>query len=292
MNHGIKAWGLLIFLSVLWGSSFFLMKTGLLGLSPLQIAGLRLTVAALCLLPWAIAGLRKMDKKLIPIFFLTGLTGNLIPAFLFPKAEEVVPSAVAGILNALSPVWILVIALIIFQKKFAIHRIVGIAIGLGGAVLLVLAGKEGIDFTRNVQFSLLIVLATFCYGISANLISEYFSKSNPVTVTAFSLASVGIPAGIWLFTAGGFVETVSAPTFPWISFWSIFALGSLGTAFALVLFTRLLQLTDVVFSSSVTYLIPIVALVWGIIDGESIHWMQFLGLGIVISGVYLVNRKK
>lgn len=292
MAYGIKAWALLILLALIWGSSFFLMKLGLLGFTPMQIAGLRLTTAALCMLPFAVAAIRRIDRKLIRIFILTGLTGNLIPAFLFPKAEQFVDSAVAGILNSMSPVFILLIAIIAFRKKFAIHRIIGIGIGLGGAVLLMLSGNDQVDWGDNAYYSFLIVLATICYGISANLISEYFKGANPVTVTAFSLVSVGLPAGIWLMTFGDLTGTVSAPEFPWISFWGIVGLGSVGTAFAVVLFTRLLQMTDVVFSSSVTYLIPIVALGWGLWDGESVTVLQIVGLAVVISGVYLVNYKK
>lgn len=292
MTYSLKAWLVLLFLALVWGSSFILMKTGLTGLAPLQVAGLRLVTASICLLPFAIIAFKKMPKKLYPAFFFAGLFGNVIPAFLFPMAQTVVSSAVSGILNSLSPVFILLIALVIFRRKIAIHRIIGIAIGLTGAVILVLSKDESIDFSQNAGFSLLIVLATFFYGISANIIGEYFKDINPISATAMSLLFAGLPSGIILMFSSDVVGTVSMETFPWKAFWAVILLGSVGTALAVALFTKLVQMTDVVFGSSVTYIMPVVALGWGFAAKESVQLLQIVGLVVIISGVYLINYKK
>lgn len=284
-------WFLLILLALIWGSSFILMKKGLEAFTAVQIAALRVTIAGLCLLPFVPVYLKRVKRQdWIPLF-VVGFVGNLVPAFLFAQAETVISSAVAGILNSISPLFILLISWMVYGNRFSMSKVFGVIIGFAGAVIMITAGSQGLDFSQNVLYSLLVVLAAFCYAVSANVMKEYLYESHPVQITTFSLGMVGIIGLSWLLIGGGFLPVMEIHPLAWSSFGFIALLGSLGTAFAVILFYRMIQLTDIVFASSVTYLIPIVALAWGLIFGEHLTPMHGVGMMVIFFGVYWVRKK-
>ncbi|MEM0998443.1 MAG: DMT family transporter [Bacteroidota bacterium] len=296
-NKKVLAWSLLLLLATVWGSSFILMKLGLVAFSATQMATLRIVIAALTLTPVLIlrwGRLKDITRKQYLLMFLIGLAGNALPAFLFAEAETVIPSAIAGVLNSLNPLFVLIIAFAFFRKRFPFINVVGVLIGVTGAIILITAGTTdavALGDGAYLRYSLLVILATFNYALSANILKHYFSNFDPVLLTTVALVSVGYPAIFYLLAGSGVPAVMETHPAAWSSLGYIAILGAIGTAVAVILFNRLLQISSLVFATSVTYLIPIVALTWGILDGENLVWQQGLGFAVILSGVYLVNRK-
>lgn len=290
---------LLAILSIIWGSSFLLMKLGLEAFTPLEIAALRLAIAGLLLSPFLFKYIKEIPTKKIILLALIGMTGSGLPAFLFPMAEQIVPTAVAGVLNAMTPIFTIVIAAIFFNTRFPLLKVVGIFIGLVGTILLMSAGGmdleagEEVDTWTYIQFCGYIVLATIFYAISVNISKTYFQDTNPIGITAISLFSMAIPSTIYLFASPHFTETMTNHPAAWEAVIYVALLGALGTAFALILFYRLLQISNLIIASSVTYTIPIVAVLWGVFYlHEDLNWQHFLGFAVILGGVWVVNMKK
>lgn len=283
--------GILLGLALIWGSSFILIDRGLVAFSPIQIAALRMTIAGITLLPFAWQALRQVDRRAWPYIVLIGIVGNAVPAFLFPLAETVITPATAGILNTLSPVFALVLGLLFFGFRFSRYKIAGVLISFGGALLLVLSGAKEIDLTRRLSYSALIVLATVGYGLSVNLIKKYLQDIPALHISTLALLSMALPYGLYLTTSN--VGTLLA-THPhaWASLGYIAILAAIGTSLALILFNRLVQLTDTMVSASVTYLIPIVAVGWDLLAGHPVYMGQLTGMIIILAGVWLVNQRK
>lgn len=298
-NDKALSWLLLSILSIVWGSSFILMKLGLVAFSPVQMAALRLSVAALVLAPVLIFRFRQIPWQKAALIFVVGFTGNAFPAFLFAEAETVIASGVAGVLNSLAPIFVLGIAWLLFRQRFPLSNVFGVLIGISGALVLMLGSGggashgpgEAVSLGTNLQYGSYIVIAMLNYAISANLIKAYFNTTNPIMLTSVALCSVGLPAMVYLFAGSGFVEVMQTHPDAWASLGYISILGAVGTAFAVMLFNHMLQISNLAFASSVTYTIPVVAVTWGLIAGEPVSWLQGLGFLIVISGVYMVNRK-
>lgn len=284
---------LLAVLSVIWGSSFLLMKLGLEAFSPLQVAALRLVVASLVLLPFLVRYLGQVNLREMALLAVIGFTGNGLPSFLFVKAETVIPTSVAGVLNALTPIFTILIAYVFFKTRFAWLSLVGIATGLVGTLLLVTAGNEELALSRDMQYSLLIVLATINYAISLNLTKTFFQEKSPVLITTFALVSMGIPSAIFLLVQGNLGTILHQTPGAWEALGYVVVLGAVGTAIAVVLFYKMLQISNLIFATSVTYTIPVVALLWGIFFlGEQLSAQHYLGFAIVLAGVYLVNYSR
>ncbi len=290
---------LLAILSVIWGSSFLLMKLGLESFYPIEIAALRLAIAGLLLSPFLFKYIRKVPPKKILLLAIIGIAGSGLPAILFPMAEQVVPTAVAGVLNAMTPIFTVVIAAIFFNTRFPMLKLIGIFIGLAGTILLMSAG--GLDLTAGeetdtwlyIQYCGYIVIATVFYALSVNFTKTYFQDTDPIGITAISLFSVGVPALIYILTSSHFLETMETNPVAWESFTYVALLGAVGTAFALILFYRLLQISNLIIASSVTYTIPIIAVLWGVFYlHETLNWQHFLGFSVILAGVWVVNMKK
>jgi drug/metabolite transporter (DMT)-like permease len=290
MKNNKTAWILLTVLALIWGSSFILMKRGLAVFSSEQVAALRIFIAGLCLAPFVVKHFSKIEKRNYKYLFLIGLLGNGIPAFLFTKAETIISSSLAGLLNALTPLFTLIISIIVFKNRVAWINALGLLIGFIGAAGLMLLNNNG-DIGSNYQYGLYVVLATVCYGFSVNIIRNYLYGINSLHIAGFALMSVGIPCGIYLFSTNFMARVITTPS-------SLSAIGyvcilaAMGTALSLVLFNRLIKLSGALFASSVTYFIPIVAILWGLFDGEQVGIIQLIGLLVILSGVYLVNKKK
>jgi len=287
-----KRWfhfAILMVLAFVWGSSFILIKVGLKSFSSDQVAALRMLLASLALLPIAIRNIKHLKKKDLKSLLFAGFVGSFIPAFLFTKAQTHIDSALAGMLNSLTPVFTLVVGVIFFKSKFKVLQVIGLFLGLAGALGLIIAGHE-MTFGRINLYALLIVLATICYALNINVVKTYLTHLNGVQITSFSFMFISPVAFIYLLTTN-FEPVFQNPQWP-VHFTAIIVLGIVGTAAAMLLMNSLIRKVSTIFASSVTYIIPIFAIMWGFIDGENITFHHIGNMSVILFGVYLVNRKK
>ncbi len=285
------AWVLLFVLALIWGSSFILIKKGLVGLTPYELGSLRIVAASLFLLPSAFKRFRGVDKKSYPFLISVGLLGSLVPSFLFAIAQTRIESSVTGVINGLVPIFTILVGLIIYKVKQEPKVFLGILVGFVGTAVLISAGK-GMELSGINVYALLIVLATVCYGTNLNFIKFHLGHLHPITVTSVSLLFVGPIAIIHLFGFTEFWPKLISIEGTVLSTSYIVILGIFGTAIALILFNKILQITDALFASSVTYLIPIVAVAWGVLDGENLYPMHYIGMIAVGIGVYIANSNR
>ena len=286
-NSNLANWSIIIFLAFIWGSSFILMKRGLDIFSYAQVADLRMSLAWLSLLPLVWNQLKKTPTHFWIPLAVVGIFGNGIPAFLFTKAQTQLDSSLTGILNALVPLFTLLIAVFIFKTKVKGYNILGVLIGLTGAIWLV-AG-DGVVM-ENAHYAWFVVIATICYAISLNTIKNYLGELNPIHITGLAFFFVGPPTLIHLFSTD-FLEVMNTQEKAWSALGYIFILAVIGTSMAVAIFNKLVARTTAIFASSVTYLIPIFAIIWGVIDGEHIALQHILGTTIIFAGIYLVNKQ-
>jgi drug/metabolite transporter (DMT)-like permease len=290
MNFNTKFWNWLIFLALalVWGSSFILMKRGLDAFSSAQVAGLRMFIAFLFILPFALKYVKLSELKDWYKFFGIGLFGNFIPAFLFTAAETRISSSLAGMLNSLTPLFTLIIGVLLFKAKTRAMNIIGLTLGLIGAIGLLIPEKFS-DMGTNIGYGGYVMIATLLYGLSVNLTGKYAGGYHSITTTCWSMMLVGPLGGmVLLFT--DFSSAYHHPLF-WHSLGYVSILAICGTALSVMVFYLLIKNTGTLFSSSVTYLIPVVAMMWGVFDGEIISIRQLFAILVILLGVYLVNRK-
>jgi drug/metabolite transporter (DMT)-like permease len=284
----IMNWGMLLTLSLIWGSSFILMKYGLRSFSYGQVAAFRMFIAFVVLLPVAVRNIKLLNKSNLIAILIVGYIGNCIPAFLFTLAETRIDSSLAGMLNAMTPFFTLIIGAIIYHIKVAGRSVVGVGIGLAGSVMLIMADADG--FSGNINaWALFVVLATVMYGININHVKEKLAHLSGLQISSLAFFVVGPAVTIYLL-ASGLPETFAQPNAS-KDFVYVFLLGLLGSAVAVVMVNILIQRTTAIFTSSVTYLMPVVAIGWGVIDGEQLSIVHYVGMGFVLFGVYLVNKK-
>lgn len=292
MSNKFVCWSIFIILCIIWGSSFKLMKDSSVSLSASQIAALRIFSAGLVFLPFAIFHISKISRKKIGLVILSAIFGNLLPAFLFAIAMTKIDGSLGGILNSLTPICVAVIGITFFKDKIKNQKIVGVLIGFLGLVLLTIApaltGEKSISF-NNLGYTLLIVAATFLYGINVNMVSHYLKGLNPVHIATVSLAFMTLPTAIVLWQQGFLQVDFNNPDIREAIVASA-GLGIIGSAIATALFYILVQRAGGLFASLVTYGIPFVALFWGFYDGEKITWIEIICLAVILLGVYLANR--
>jgi len=289
LQNKAAQWAVFFLLSLTWGSSFILMKKGMYAFSDTQVAALRIFSAFVFMLPIGIRYLKHLQKKDIVALIVVGLCGNGIPAFLFTKAETVLDSSIVGILNALVPLFTLITGVIWFGLIVKWRSILGILVGLGGAVVLILPELQ-LPGMGNAVYALLPVLATLCYAISLNTIKAKLAHMKSLAITVIAFCFVGPFAGVYLFSTD-FVPVLMNHPEAISSLVYTLILGVVGTALAVLIFNELIKETTPVFASSVTYVIPVVALLWGALDGELIRPYHLLGVGLILFGVYLVNLR-
>ena len=283
-------WFILIVLALTWGSSFILIKRGLEIFTPGEVGALRVVITWIFLLPFALSRMRGLTHRQWLLFLAVGLVGSLGPAFLFAAAQKGIDSSLAGILNSLTPLFTLVVGISFFKSKPKWFNVAGVIIGLAGALGLVSVSGGG-DFNFNMGFAILIIIAAFFYAINVNVVKAYLQGVNPITITAMSFFMVGPIAAIYLVFFTSFSSQVGTNPHALGGLGYLAILAIVGTGLALMLFNRLIQLTSAVFASSVTYFIPVVAVIWGIADGEHFKAGFLLWILLVISGVLLVNTK-
>ncbi len=290
-KDGLFAWGTLGALMLIWGSSFILIKRGLEHFDAVQVGLLRIIFAWMFLLPWALRRMRGLTRRQWMFLFLVGFVGSGLPSWLFPKAQTGIDSSLAGILNSLTPLFTTLIGVAVFKARPRVHQVLGVLIGLGGAVgLMSVSGGHTLEF--NFRYAVYILVATFCYAINANLVKYALPDVRPVTITAIAFFLIGFPALGVLAGATDFPLVLKEEGIPWEGLGYVAILGVVGTGLALMFYNRLIHLTTPVFASSVTYLIPLVAVGWGIVDGEVFRASYIGWMLLILTGVALVNRKR
>ncbi len=258
----------------------------------MEVGALRIFAAGVFLLPFALRNITKVkSKQAWLVIFVVGLCGSLLPSFLFALAQTQLASAVTGILNALTPFMTLVIGAVLFGLSISKDNLAGLSIGFLGTLILIIGGAKGAIGEIN-YYVVFVMLATVCYGFNVNLIHRFLAKINAVTITSISLVLVLPLTSFLLFKDDQFLQKIDGSAVVYWSLFYILLLGVVGTAVALILFNWLVQLKDPVFASSVTYLIPIIAIVWGLVDGEVLVLGHYLGIITIIVGIYIANRKQ
>jgi drug/metabolite transporter (DMT)-like permease len=290
MKASASSWLILIVLSVVWGSSFILMKKGLEAFSSDEVAALRIGIAFLFLLPFYFRHNQIDFKKNWKGLVLMGVFGNLIPAFLFTKAETQISSSLTGMLNALTPLVTVLVAFFWFRTHFNGIQLTGILTGMLGAIML-LYFNEGGDVSQNNLYSLLVVAATLCYAISVNGIKHYLSGMNSTEATLGAFTITGPMALAYLFLQTDVVNDMKTNNMALSSLAYVGVLAIVGSALSVIVYNTLIKQAGTVFASTCTYLIPIVAVFWGLLVGESVNLLQLTGIIIVILSVYLINRR-
>lgn len=281
-------WILLTILSLIWGSSFILIKKGLIGLSPIQLGSLRILFAGIFLLAIGFKSISKITFQQWKFIAITAFFGTFIPAYLFAIAQTEIDSSVSSILNSLTPLNTLVIGSIAFGLQFKRNQIFGVIIGLIGSALLILNGAMNHP-EQNYYYALLVIIASLCYATNVNLIKKHLSGIAPLSITTGNFLVLLLPAALILYLTD-FLDVVRLPQVQH-SMLFIIVLGVIGTGIANIIFFKLIQLSSPVFATSVTYLIPIVAFFWGLLDNEMLTPIQFIGAFIVLIGVYLSAKK-
>lgn len=277
-------------LSIVWGSSFVLIKEGLVGLTALQVASFRIISSGIILLPIALNSFKKIPSNKLLLVFVSGVLGSLLPAYLFCIAELHIDSSLAGTLNALTPIFAILIGALFFKTNTARNKILGISISFAGSILLFFA-QPTFSENSNLKDVLLVIIATLCYGINLNIVGKHLKEIPSLNIVAVALSSNAIPAAIVLYFSGYFQQDIFEKVIL-ISTGYTLILGVIGTAAATVIFYMLIKRAGIVFSSMVTYAIPIVAVFWGILYGEQVGWKQIACLLIILTGVYVANKSQ
>ena len=281
-------WFYLVMLALIWGSSFILIKKGLVGLTPMQLGSLRIIFAAVFLLLIGFKSLAKIPNVKWKYIALTATLGTFIPAFLFAVAQTQIDSTVSSILNSLTPLNTLIFGVFAFGLTFRRPQVFGVVIGLIGTFLLIINGAMHHP-EQNYYYAILIIIASVCYAINVNLIKKYLSDLSPLSITTGNFLVLLLPALVVLFFSG-FFEVIEVESVQH-SLLFILILGVVGTGIANIIFFKTIQISSPVFATSVTYLIPVVAFGWGLFDNEMLTPIQFLGAFIILFGVYLSAKK-
>lgn len=296
MNTNAIKWVLFILLCLIWGSSFELMKLGMYEnhdfskpiLSPYQVAAIRMLSAGLVMLPFALKALKQLTKDVLWYTVLSGLLGSFFPAFLFCLAETKIGGGVAGSLNALTPIFVIVTGTLFFNINTNAKKIMGVLVAVVGSALLLYTNTKG-QTIDNFYYSIYVIIATLMYGINVNMVSKRLQGVSSTNIAAIAFASLIIPAAIILFFTHYFSLPLAETKYI-IANSAAATLGILGTALASILFYILVKKAGGLFASTVTYGIPFVAIGWGLIHAENIGFLHFVGLCIILTGVYLANR--
>ena len=280
-------WATLLFLSFIWGSSFILMKKGLESYDHFQVAAFRIFFSFLFLLPLTIKNIRVIRKDNIQSLIIVGLVGFALPAVLFTKAQTRLDSSLAGMLNSLTPLFTLIVGLLLYKSSAKWTNIIGLLLGLTGALGLMWNGNMQIFKGINL-FALFIVVATICYGINVNEVKFKLSALSSVQITSLAFLFTGPIAGIYLLLSD-LTPAIETPNYLQnLGYIALLALFS--SVIAVIIFNHLIKHTTPLFASSVTYVIPLFAIMWGVADGEQIGILQVGWIGLILLGVYMVNK--
>lgn len=288
MNQKYLKYLFLFLLALVWGSSFILIKKGLQHLSPFQVGSLRIVFAAVFIIIFGFRYIAKINRRHFKYLLITSLLGTFVPVFLFSWAQTSLNSSISAILNSLTPLNTLLIGIWFFGFGFQRRQLLGVILGFLGSGLLIINGiQEGGQ--QDFRFSLLLIIATWCYATNVNLLNKYLNDLNPISITVGNFVIILIPALIVLYFSDFGAVTFNEQVISAIGY--IALLGVVGTAMANVVFFKLIKISSPIFASSVTYLIPLIASFWGLLDHERFTLVQLIGAVIILIGVYLSAKK-
>ena len=290
MNLNLRKWGTLIILSVIWGSSYILIKKGLTGLTPVQLGSLRVIITTILIAPIGYNKIKHIPKNKMKWVAISAFVGSFFPAYLFAFAETEISSSVTAVMVSLTPLFTLLISVIIFGEELLKKQVIGVIIGFLGIVVLI--NNELLSSSFNILYVMFIVLAAFCYAVNANLLKYKLPNIPALGIVFMSFLFMFIPAFIVLFFSDFPFSDFTSDPLILESIVYIVILALFGTAIAKVMYIKLLAISTPVFSVSTTYLMPVVAIFWGLLDGEEFKLTQFIGTSIILIGVYLVTKKK
>ena len=260
----------------------------ILTFNDMQVASMRIFIAFVSLLPFVFKSIKKVSQDEIYPLIIVGIFGNGIPAFLFTYSQTMLESSFVGMLNSITPIFTWIIGFYFFSHRSSLLNFLGILFGFAGVIFLYFTQENGI---LSLNSGVLIVLsATICYAISINVIRHYLSRLDALSIAAVSFLFIGPISGFYLFSTDVISIMRTEPGL--FSFGYIIILSTICTSFAIVIFTKLVKDTSALFAASVTYIIPIIAILWGLLDNEEITHSHMIGIVIILSGVYLVNKRK
>ncbi len=288
MSKNTRCFYLLI-LALVWGSSFILMKKALIGLTPIQVGALRIIITGIALILVGYKSLKTIKKHHWWPILLTALLGTFFPVFLFAYAVSVIDSSITSILNSLTPLNTLIVGFLVFGLTFKRHQVLGVLIGFIGTAILIFKGAE-LNPNQNYIYAALPIISSIGYAFNVNIIKKSLSDLSGLAITVGNFVLIIIPAFIVLWFSD-FFQTYENTEVMNSSLLYIAILAIVGTAFAKTLFNNLIQISSPLFATSVTYLIPIVAVFWGLLDHENLNIIQLVAGIFILLGVYLANRK-
>ncbi|MBP7982478.1 MAG: DMT family transporter [Kaistella sp.] len=288
MNPEKEKWVLLVLLSVIWGSSFILIKKSLEHFNPYEVGALRVLIAGIILLPLAILNIRKFPKKNLKWLILAAVTGNFIPMFLFPIAETEVSSSIAGIINSMMPIFVIIVGALLWKFQTTKRQVIGVIISFTGACILAFSGGEGGEF--KLIPILLLLLATLFYAISTTTVKSKLSDVPAKILSAFVFSFVLILPSVIALVFAGFFNNLQVNSGLWEGLGFVSLLSIFGTGLAMMLNYKLLSVSTPLFASTVTLLMPVVAIIWGLLDGEKLTLMQGFGGVIILAGLIFLRQ--
>ena len=263
----LYSWAILAGLVLVWGSSFILIKKSLLYFAPVEVGILRVTITFLSLFPFAFRMLPKISRRMMIYLIISGIVGSLIPAMMFALAQSEIDSSLAGTLNSLTPLFTLILGVAFFGFKTRWYNVTGVLIGLTGAIGLIYASSNG-EFAFNLKYSSMVIVATICYAFSVNWIKVFLKELDSFTITVLTFFYIGIPLFIYVLFFSGIPQKIYGEPEAIKGLGYLSVLSVVGTGIALIAFNKLIKLSTPLFASSVTYMIPVIAIAWGIIDVE------------------------
>lgn len=285
-NASLLKWFYLLLLSLIWGSSFILIKKGLTGFGYFEAATIRLMSAGLVFLPFGIGNFKKIPREKLGFVALTALLGMFLPAYLFCMAQVKVQSAVAAMLNGLTPVLTFVFSILIFKIRYKTNQILGLLLGLVCAILLAVE-RSNSAITFNLHAGL-IIIATLFYGYNINMIKQRLSDIPAFVMSTVTVSFAGLLAFLLAFLPN--LSNYHPSQIQWMPLVALMTLGIFGTAIAQLFQYKLIKETSALFASSTTYIIPVVAVCWGMLDGEQFHLIHALSIAGILAAVVLIRK--
>jgi drug/metabolite transporter (DMT)-like permease len=279
----------LFFLALIWGSSFILMKKGLQSYSPVEITLYRIFIVSLLFLPFGIKDILKTSTKTKLTILVSAIIGSAIPYYLFIKAQTKIDSSLNGVLNSMTPLFTLIFGLFIFKQSSNLRSFIGVITGLIGALGLIIVSNKELNINNNIFYALLPLIGSACYALNLNIIKSFLKDISAIKITSWSFMFIGPPAGLILFLKTDFTQHVMNDDPLLKNFIFISVLAILGTGFAVWLFNLLIKKTSSVYASSVTYIIPVVAIIWGLADGEDFSIIQGLFSLLILASVAIIK---
>ena len=285
----LNKWFYLAALSFIWGSSFILIKKGLVGLTAIELGSIRIIISALALIPFTFNRLKEITFKQWKWIIISAFVGSFFPAFLFAFAEQEIDSSVASILNSIVPLNTIIIGLVLFGIKSTKRQIIGVLLGFFGAYQLIISGMN-LNPDQNYFYSGLVIICSFLYAFNVNIIKKYLHELSAVAIATGHFIVILIPSIIVLLISDFNFEKLQSPETQ-TSLFYVVLLAIFGTTLAKILFNKLINISSAVFASSVTYSMLIVSIFWGILDGENFSFNQLFATVIIVLGILLTNNK-